>query len=543
MRTKHDITILYVEDEDNIRAMLSRFIQRFCTTLYTAENGSIGLELYKEHSPDIIISDIRMPVMSGLDMAKEIKKIDPQQMIIFISAHSESDFLFEAINMQVDGYILKPVDFDILKEKLEKLISQHENAKAAKKLKESEERFRKIANNSQVGIFIYKEKFIYVNQAFCNLTGYTEDEFYAMRSWEIVEQDLQEEFKKIAAMRLEGKEFDSEYNDIKIVTKDKKTKIFRVSVSTIYVDGGYAGLGMVIEITKLINTQERLTVYEQAIEQMDEMVRITNVDGSMIFVNNAIMAHTGYRADELIGKDNKIFKSGQHDKSFYEKLWNTILSGKVYQDTFINKKKNGEIYYEEQTITPIVDKKSSNIKYFVSTSQDVTERINMLNDLQRLATTDTLTGIHNRYKINQLIDDEIVRTKRYKEPFALIMFDIDHFKNINDSYGHDIGDVILQELSKIVNSSIRESDSFGRWGGEEFMLIAPKINLEDALKLAEKLRKIIENHNFSEVEHITVSIGVSIFDDKSNKEEKLKEVDDALYKSKENGRNQVSFIE
>ena len=543
MRTKHDITILYVEDEDNIREMLSRFIKRFCKELYTAQNGSIGLELYKKHAPDIIISDIRMPVMSGLDMAKEIKKENPEQMIIFISAHSESDFLFEAINMQADGYILKPVDFDILKEKLEKLISQHENAKAAKKLQESEERFRKIANNSQIGIFIYKEKYIYANEAFCKMTGYSEEELYEMHPWELLEPEIQDIFKKASLMRLEGKEFDKEYNDIQVFTKNNTKKIFRVSASTIFVDGSYAGLGMVADITKLINTQEKLIIFEQAIEQMDEMVRITDVNGNIIFVNSAILEHTGYTAIELIGKKNSIFKSGMHDELFYQKLWNNILSGKVYRETFINKKKNGEIYYEDQIITPILDNKNSSIKYFVSTSQDVTERIHMVEDLQRLATTDTLTGIHNRYKINQVIDDEIARTKRYKETFALIMFDIDHFKNINDTYGHDIGDFVLKELSEIIISSIRESDTFGRWGGEEFMLVAPKINRDDAVKLANKLRKTIQDHTFKEVGTITVSIGVALFEPDSDKEEKLKEVDDALYLSKENGRNQVSVIE
>jgi len=543
MRTKHDIKILYVEDENNIREMLSRFIRRFCTELYTAENGSVALELYKEHAPDIIISDIRMPVMNGIDMAKEIKKINPKQIIIFISAHSESDFLFEAINMQADGYILKPVDLSVLEEKLLKLIQQHENTQAAKKLAESEERFRKIANTSQVGIFIYKEKYTYVNDAFCNMTGFTAEELYDMYPWELLEPDLQDAFKEVGSLRLNGEEFEKEYDDIRIRTKDNQYKVFRISASTIFVDGSYAGLGMITDITKLVTTQEKLVIYEQAIEQMDEMVRITNVDGTIIFVNNAIINHTGYTHDELIGRKNNIFKSGEHDEKFYSNLWNTILSGHVYRDTFTNKKKNGTLFYEDQTITPILDNKNSQIKYFVSTSKDITERVKMINDLQRLATTDTLTGIYNRYKINEIIDDEIARTKRYKEPFALIMFDIDHFKEINDTYGHDIGDHVLQELSKVIRESIRETDYFGRWGGEEFMLIAPKISLDDAVKLAQKLRKTIAEHSFDEVKHITVSIGVALFSEDSDKEEKLKEVDDALYKSKENGRDQVSTLE
>jgi len=540
---KNNISILYVEDEENIQKQLSRFIARFCENLYLAKNGAEGLELYKEHKPDIIISDIRMPVMNGIAMIKEIKKLNSKQIIVFISAHSESDYLFEAINMQVDGYILKPVDLSMLEEKLHKLVQQHQNIQAIKELAESEARFRKIANNSQVGIFIYKEKFTYVNEAFCHMTGYSEEELLTMEAWSMVKPEMQAKFKEYTLMRLEGKGFDTEYDNLHLLTKEKKEKIFRVSASTIYVDGGYAGLGMIIDITKLINTQEKLIIYEQAIEQMDEMVRITNIKGDIIFANNALTNHTGYTTIELIGKNNSIFKSNDHDDTFYNRLWNTILAGKVFRDTFINKKKNGDLFYEDQTITPIFNTQHTKIKYFVSTSKDVTERINMVNELQRLATTDTLTGIYNRYKINQVIDEEIARTKRYKEPFALIMFDIDHFKNINDTYGHDVGDIVLQELSNIITTHIRETDTFGRWGGEEFMLIAPKISLEDAFNLANKLRETIANHVFQKVETITVSIGVALFTQESTKETALKEVDDALYLSKTNGRNQVSVIE
>jgi diguanylate cyclase (GGDEF)-like protein/PAS domain S-box-containing protein len=538
----NNISILYVEDEENIQKQLTRFISRFCEQLYLAKNGKEGLEIYKEHKPDIIISDIRMPVMNGIEMVREIKKIDPKQMIIFISAHSESDYLFDAINMQVDGYILKPVDLSVLEEKIKNLIKIHENLQASERLSESEERFRKIADNSHIGIFIYKEKYIYVNKTFCQLTGYTQDELYSMHPWELIEPSLQEPFKEVVNKRLKGEEFYKEYNDIRIFTKDKQHKVFRASASTVHIAGSYAGLGTILEITDLIRTQEKLIMYEQAIEQMDEMVRISKPNGEIIFVNKAVSEHTGYTQEELLKTDNSIFKSGKHDEKFYQNLWQTILAGGIYRDTFINKKKNGQLYYEDQTITPIYDINSKEIKYFVSTGKDITENIKMLKELETLATVDSLTGIANRYMTNQALNDEIARAKRYDDSFALLMLDIDYFKEINDTYGHDIGDIVLQELSSVVASSIRESDIFGRWGGEEFLLIAPKITREDAIKLAEKLRHTVDIHNFSDVKNVTVSIGVTLYSKDYDKEMLLKKVDDALYKSKNSGRNKVSFI-
>ena len=181
------------------------------------------------------------------------------------------------------------------------------------------------------------------------------------------------------------------------------------------------------------------------------------------------------------------------------------------------------------------------LQNFVATNQDITERVLMEEKLQKLATVDSLTGIYNRYKTNEEIEIEIGRNKRYDEKFALAMFDIDHFKRVNDTYGHEIGDYVLQEISAIVTKEIRESDRFGRWGGEEFMLILPKLNKAEALHVSEKLRSKIENHEFKDVGRITISIGVSIFESSDTKESLLKRVDNALYRAKDEGRNRVVF--
>jgi len=537
------IRILYVENEPQTREELSKFIENFCDKLYLASNGKEAFEIYQKEHPDIVISNISMPVMNGIELVKKIQTINPKQIIIFLALKEKSEILLEAVALQVDGYICKPVNFSVLEEKLSKLIQIHENIQTAKKLAESEERFKKIADNSQIGIFIYKEKFIYVNSALCELTGYSEEEFYAMRPWEILVPDIQDSFKEIAKRRLEGETFQKEYNDIKIITKTKSEKTFRITASTLYLTDGYAGVGSLIDITDLIKTQEELLIYRKVIEQMDEMVRITTTDGTILFVNRAFVKQTRYHKEELIGKKNSIVKSGQHDKKFYKNLWNTILSGGIYRDTFINKKKNGERFYEDQTITPIYDRKNRDIKYFVSTGKDITKRIRMEQELQLLATVDSLTGIYNRYKINQSINKEIIRTRRYNEAFALIMFDIDHFKDINDNYGHDIFKVINIKHNEAFALIMRESDTFGRWGGEEFMLLTPKATQESALVIAEKLRTRIEDYHFTDVEHITVSIGVALFTKVSKKEMILKAVDNALYKSKKSGRNKVSFIE
>lgn len=294
------------------------------------------------------------------------------------------------------------------------------------------------------------------------------------------------------------------------------------------------------DVTGVQEAQEQLKLLAQAVEQMDEMVRITDRNGIITYVNDAMLSHTGYTKKELIGKKIGMFKSGFHHKAFYEDLWDTILSGKTFHGVFTNRNKDKKLYYEEEVITPMMDE-DGEIQHFVATSQDITERILIEEKLQKLATVDSLTGIYNRYKINDEIEIEIGRNRRYEEDFALVMFDIDYFKRVNDTYGHETGDYVLQEISAAVAKEIRESDRFGRWGGEEFMVILPTLKREEALHVSEKLRAKIENHDFRDVGQITVSMGVTVFTSKDTKETLLKRVDDALYRAKDEGRNRVVF--
>ena len=159
--------------------------------------------------------------------------------------------------------------------------------------------------------------------------------------------------------------------------------------------------------------------------------------------------------------------------------------------------------------------------------------------IEQLSITDSLTKIYNRSKFESSLEYEIERARRYGTPLSLIMFDIDHFKSINDTYGHLIGDSVLVEIAQIVKNNIRSTDIFARWGGEEFVILAPNINKDQAKILAEKIRKLIARHQFKYVDHVTVSLGVTEFLPTDTKESFLKRTDDALYLAKRKGRNRV----
>ena len=180
------------------------------------------------------------------------------------------------------------------------------------------------------------------------------------------------------------------------------------------------------------------------------------------------------------------------------------------------------------------------ITKYVSLAKDLENKVK---EVTILSITDPLTKIYNRLKFTEELEREIRAVKRYRYPLALIMLDIDHFKNINDTYGHDMGDAALIKVVDIVRRSIRTTDIFARWGGEEFMLLLPHTGLKSAGYVADKLRKIIEGTNIPGIKKMTCSFGVAAYDQNEHMDSFVKRVDNALYRAKNSGRNRVELDE
>jgi diguanylate cyclase (GGDEF)-like protein/PAS domain S-box-containing protein len=278
-----------------------------------------------------------------------------------------------------------------------------------------------------------------------------------------------------------------------------------------------------------------------AIEQGPIAVIITDKEGNIEYVNARFSELTGYSSNEVIGKNPRLLKSDEHSPEFYKELWDTITSGKVWKGDLQNKKKNGELYWEDTSISPVTSN-GGNITHFIAVKNDISERRKMEEELKNIVGKDSLTQTYNRSKFKELFNKEIARFSRYSHPFSLILLDIDFFKSVNDTYGHITGDNILKSVSRIIQKCIRETDSLIRWGGEEFIIIASATDLEKAIMLAERIRKTIENHSFDVVRKLTISFGVSSFRSGDSKDSIVKRADDAMYQAKRNGRNRVEAI-
>lgn len=164
------------------------------------------------------------------------------------------------------------------------------------------------------------------------------------------------------------------------------------------------------------------------------------------------------------------------------------------------------------------------------------------NDLERMAVTDKLTGILNRRKFHEILTAEMDKSDRYNRPLAVLMMDLDHFKNVNDRFGHLQGDDTLKEFVALVNDNIRKTDTFIRWGGEEFVIISPELDIEQAKVFGEKIRLSVELYEFATVEHMTVSVGVVEYNQKETIDELIRRLDDCMYHAKNSGRNNVCSL-
>ncbi|MBZ0157785.1 MAG: diguanylate cyclase [Alphaproteobacteria bacterium] len=277
---------------------------------------------------------------------------------------------------------------------------------------------------------------------------------------------------------------------------------------------------------------------EYAIHIIDsslDMIITVNRERKIVGFNMAAEKTFGYRAEEVIGKHVDILYS---DKEESAKIYDSIVKTGQFIGEIINRRRDGEVVPSFLSASILRDTEG-NFLGVMGISRDITELKRAEEALRIAATVDRLTGALNRQTFEDALGKETERAKRYGSPLSLLMFDIDRFKGINDTYGHQTGDSVLRTVSSLVRENIRSVDFFGRWGGEEFMVLLPETSLEDAVIVAEKLRKLLENHSFSPVPRVTASFGVAQCHEQEAFDSLTKRTDTALYRAKNRGRNRV----
>ncbi len=298
-------------------------------------------------------------------------------------------------------------------------------------------------------------------------------------------------------------------------------------------------------ICQMAEDQNLMRLHRAAVEKTANAIMITDHFGMIEWVNDAFSKQTLFRPDEVIGKKPTILNSNTDESiSQMDKMWAAIRAGEVWTGEIVNRKKDGSFISVYQTITPLRDDLGE-ISHYVSVSEDVTERKESEKRIAFMATHDELTELPNRSLLNDRLQHAIAHAKRKKSKMAVIFLDLDHFKFINDSLGHQVGDELLKILATRLTSVLREEDTVARFGGDEFVIVLPEINkLTNTKELASNLLNEIKQPYYI-AEHellITGSIGISIYpSDATEAGELIQHADSAMYLAKEQGRNNCQF--
>ncbi len=584
--TKLEKTILYIEDDKNTQDEVLLFLQRLSDNVIVGDNGQEGLELFNNNNIDLVITDIKMPIMDGLEMSKCIRSLNKDIPIIILSAFNESELLLEALNNGINGYLFKPVN---LKE-MKKTIFKH--------VGDEEENYLSQILNKEFDI-------IGVNENWLNILGYTKDEVLGKSFIDFIDE------KFVDTVKNELKKFNiiSEIDNIhlQLICKDGLRKEFMLHGDIVSSDNVEYTIKCELQsmhqilsskqnIIKLLQHEKYLKnlIYSHANigksatssekiscflnEITEQFINIANYDWAVVSSINKrdklkVLAYSHNIDYSVEDKKERIKPFKEKDSVSYEVIVNNALYvvdniDNLENECLKDRLKSDDIHsivgipirLEKDGISnnaslTLMMRKShvftkeelelfhsigDTISLGVQSIKSKIEKEELLKELHIRATSDFLTKCINRQEAIRILNKEISRVRRYNEKLSIIFIDIDFFKVINDKYGHQTGDQVLISFSEKIQENLRESDILCRWGGEEFVLILPEMNLESTIQLTKKLQEKLKSICFKDIK-ITASFGLTEYKKSDSWESLVGRADKLMYESKVNGRNRYTI--
>ncbi len=292
--------------------------------------------------------------------------------------------------------------------------------------------------------------------------------------------------------------------------------------------------------------QEQLRLLGSALASAGNAIFITDPAGRIQWVNNAFTRLTGYTEMEAIGRSPSFLKSGKQDSAYYQKLWRTIQQGKTWSNETVERHKTGMLFTAQQTITPILND-AGKITHYISILDDISAQKEIAARIQHMAHFDALTALPNRSLFRDRLRQTLAQAKRDSQTCALMFIDLDRFKEVNDTLGHHIGDLLLQAVAQRLKSCVREADTVSRLAGDEFTVILPHVQgAEDATLIAEKITASLAAPFYLDEHEVNIgsSTGIAFYpQDATSDEALLKCADHAMYVAKEEGRGTFRFYQ
>jgi len=294
-----------------------------------------------------------------------------------------------------------------------------------------------------------------------------------------------------------------------------------------------------------------LEIFQQLAQSTNDVIVVTAAEPLgppgpiIIYVNPAFTALTGYNADEVIGRSTRMLNGLKTDQRTVAAVRAAMETQRPIRVELLNYDRDGGTYWIDTNIVPLRDA-HGRVTHFATIGRDLTATKRLQEELQLMATTDPLTGLLNRRRFLEQAETEFLRSKRYQHELSAVMLDIDHFKSINDTHGHFVGDQVLIAMSRATENLLRDTDILGRWGGEEFVILMPETPLAGAAILAERLRDALAKQTVDTAAgtlRFTISAGVAARGARdAGTADILQRADTALYAAKHHGRNRVQVL-
>jgi diguanylate cyclase (GGDEF)-like protein/PAS domain S-box-containing protein len=389
---------------------------------------------------------------------------------------------------------------------------------------------------------------VLVNRKACQVIGLAEPDLVG-KNWfdTVLPEKGRDRIKEGFADLLAGKVEPWEYVEHPLLTARGEERLIAWHNTCLKDEHGIivASLSSGEDITERKRAEEELKLAALVYQHSSEAMLVADADNHIIAINPAFTALTGYTAEDVIGKNPNILRSGRETQAFYQAMWHAINTTGQWQGEIWNQRKNGNVYVGLLTINTIFNKNGT-VHRRVALFSDITQRKENEELIWKQANFDPLTGLPNRRMFHDRLQQEILKAHRAHLPLALMFLDIDRFKEINDTLGHSVGDLLLKEVAQRLKYCVRESDTVARLSGDEFIIILNELdNLDSLDRVAQAiLQKLAEPYRLENNEiYVSASIGITLYpDDASEIDALLKNADQAMYAAKNAGRSRYSYF-
>ena len=549
--------LLVVDDmPENIHGLLDALKDEY--RIQVATSGERAVEMVRDKEPpDLVLMDVLMPGVDGYEACRQIKALPggADIPVLFVTVAGGLQDKLAGFNIGAADYITKPFDIDEvharvrthlelarLRRHLEALVSQRTTL-----LEQSEEKYRVLAEYSPNWEYWRSPEgsFIYVSPACEAVSGHPAADFLADAGLfdRLVHPDDRAGWATRAADGAHAHAL-----QLRIIDRSGQTRwIEHVSRDVFSADGRNLGeRGSHRDITARKDAEQRLRLVAAVLDDAAEGVVITDADNRIVVVNRAFSQITGYSAEEVRGKNPRLLNSARHDRDFYRTIWSALKAHGVWRGEIWNRRKDGSVYPEFLGITAISDPATGAVSHYVGVFSDLSHIKLTEAKLDFLSYRDTLTGLPNRQLFQELLAMAVQRAEHDRTQLSLLAIGLINFKQINDSFGYDLGDQILIETAQRLQQALPDTKAIARIGGSEFYVVLDDARAKAGVDfvaehILEALNQPYELQGHSV--YCSTSIGIALFPDNSQETEGLMHAANvALHQAKAQGRGSMCFF-